>query len=246
MAWPSPRITRGIDAQLSKDRKAALSREAIEGLLHGPGYLFVALTDDGVVLSGIRTVHGPVNRLTQLHGDLRRKRPRRDPPWNDPERWPEYEWHDFDAEQTIEPEVFGDVLSATENDERLMGAYGHSGNDRNLCAEGESDEAAPVSELDAVALPPRSEHFIVTTRVVDEDPVAAEDLLRITGPGFDCASAFQQRTDAGNPKQELVEECVDGFVFTSFAPPCGQENRDVRRHLTSRMVADHEERPGVW
>ena len=112
------------------------------------------------------------------------------------------------------------MLSSTgQYDERLVGAYGDSGNDRNLCAEGEPDEAAPAPEFDAVALPPRSEHFIVTTWVVNEDPFAAENRLRITRPSFDCAGTFQQRTNPRNPQQKRVKECVDGLVFAPFAPP---------------------------
>ncbi len=65
-------------------------------------------------------------------------------------------------------------------------------------------------------------------------------------PGIDCAGTPQQAAYAGDPKQELMEKGIDGFVFTSFAPRCSQEDRDVRWHLTSRMVANHEERPAFW
>jgi hypothetical protein len=227
-------------AHSPEDGKATLGSEPIERGLHGVGNFSVALVDDVVVLRGIRPVCRPADRFAELDGHLRRERPGRYPSRNEAEWWSEHKWHDLDAEQSVEAQTCCHPLSPSEDDERFMGAHGDGRNDRGLRAESEADEAESFAEFDAVPFPPWPEDLEVATRVVEKDPPAAKDGLRVGLAGLDRAGALQQEADAWYLEQEMVEQRIDRLEIASFAPPRGQEDRNVRRHLTSRVVPDHE------
>lgn len=113
-----------LDDQLSENRKAALSGESVERRLHRIRELLIATTDNNFVLTRLRTVpRRPVDWFAQLHCDLRRKRPRRNPPWNDTKRRSEYERPHLDTEHPVEAKTLCDALSSSENDHCLVGTY---------------------------------------------------------------------------------------------------------------------------
>jgi hypothetical protein len=112
-----------LDDQLSENGKAAFGRESIECRLHRVREFLVAITDDDFVLSRLRSVaRRPIDWLAQFHRDLRRKRPRRDPPWNDTKGRSEHERHHLDAERPVEAKTLCEAVSSRENDDRLVGA----------------------------------------------------------------------------------------------------------------------------
>ena len=210
------------------------------------GELVVARPDHVSVLGRFRTVPlRPVDRLAQLHGDLGRQRPGGYPPGDQPERRAEHQRHHLDPEQPVESEGPRHPLTPGQDDDGLVGTDGHCGDHGHLEPQRQSDDAGPLAEVDAVAVPPGPEDLVVTAGVVDQDPAATKDLFGGGRTGIDRAGPPHDRSDPREPQEEGVEQRVDRLVLAPLAPPHGQQDGNVRRHLATRMVPHDEERASL-
>ena len=100
-----------------------------------------------------------------------------------------------------------------------------------------------TTEVDAVALAPRTKHFVIATGVVDQDRTTTQDRLGLVLTRLDRTAACHHRPDSRQPEDEGVEQDVDRLVLASLAPPSGQQHRDVGWELAAGVVAHHQEGP---
>src|SRR5664280_589338 len=105
-----------------------------------------------------------------------------------------------------------------------MGTNRDCGNHGDPCSQSETDHTEAIAELDAVSLPPRSKDLIVATGVVNQNPPTPKYGLRLGRRGLDRASSGHHGTHPWKPEEEGVEQRINGLVFTSLAPPRGQQD----------------------
>jgi hypothetical protein len=121
----------------------------------------------------------------------------------------------------------------------------HDRHDRHAASQREPDEAAPLAEVDAVALAERFAGVEVATREYQHRCVACERAAAVLGARGDGARGVEPRARRGQAEGHVVHQAVGETPMPVAAPERCHVTEHVGRARHAVVVRD-EQHPTLW
>jgi len=138
-----------------------------------------------------------------------------------------------------------EAMAAGDDEGRLVGTVNRHRHDRNAGLQREANETVPAVHFDAVAIAPRPEHLVVTTRKNQHRGALAQRGASVGVVRRNRAEHAQGGSDDRITEHHVVGEGVEWRANAALLGPAEQQREHVAGLGAAGVVADDQHRPLV-